>query len=137
MNFNLELDTACHAYKLLVGLVAPRPISLISSMDENGNLNAAPFSAYNYRRTDPPIIYVGVTNRPGQPFVEGLQAHHVPEAQTDTGQDRRNRDHAPNPRRYMIRAHMREQLDRNEGTSRDDRCNAGPYPSLPIRYNWS
>lgn len=66
MNFDLEQAPASHAYKLLVGLVAPRPIALITSMDESGRLNAAPFSAYNYLCTDPPILGIGVTNRPGQ-----------------------------------------------------------------------
>src|SRR5271168_5627533 len=33
-------------------------------MNEKGELNAAPFSAYNYLCTDPPIIAVGVNNRP-------------------------------------------------------------------------
>ncbi len=64
MDFDLEKAPAGVAYKLLVGLVAPRPIALITSMDENGRLNAAPFSAYNYLCTDPPIVGVGVTNRP-------------------------------------------------------------------------
>lgn len=63
MQFDLE-QVPGDAYKLLVGLVAPRPIALITSMDEQGILNAAPFSAYNYLCTDPPIIGVGVTNRP-------------------------------------------------------------------------
>lgn len=63
MNFDLETASASLAYKLLVGLVAPRPIALITSMDETGHLNAAPFSAYNYLCTDPPIVGVGVTNR--------------------------------------------------------------------------
>ena len=63
MKFDLEKAPRSHAYKLLVGLVAPRPIALITSMDEEGRLNAAPFSAYNYLCTDPPIIGVGVTNR--------------------------------------------------------------------------
>jgi flavin reductase (DIM6/NTAB) family NADH-FMN oxidoreductase RutF len=35
-------------------------------MDTDGNLNAAPFSAYNYLCTDPPIVGMGVTNRPGR-----------------------------------------------------------------------
>lgn len=64
MRFDLETSPANVAYKLLVGLVAPRPIALITSMNEHGRLNAAPFSAYNYLCTDPPIIGVGVTNRP-------------------------------------------------------------------------
>jgi flavin reductase (DIM6/NTAB) family NADH-FMN oxidoreductase RutF len=64
MQFDVEKISGSHVYKLLVGLVAPRPIALITSMDENGLLNAAPFSAYNYLCTDPPIVGVGVTNRP-------------------------------------------------------------------------
>jgi flavin reductase (DIM6/NTAB) family NADH-FMN oxidoreductase RutF len=52
-------------YNLLIGLVAPRPIALVTSHNEQGQLNAAPFSAYNYLCTDPPIVGIGVTNRPG------------------------------------------------------------------------
>jgi flavin reductase (DIM6/NTAB) family NADH-FMN oxidoreductase RutF len=77
MKFDLERIPANHAYKLLVGLVAPRPIALITSMDEEGRLNAAPFSAYNYLCTDPPIIGLGVTNRPGQPFVPKDTARNI------------------------------------------------------------
>jgi flavin reductase (DIM6/NTAB) family NADH-FMN oxidoreductase RutF len=64
MEFDLERAAGEVAYKLLIGLVAPRPIALITSIDEQGRLNAAPFSAYNYFSTDPPIVGVGVTNRP-------------------------------------------------------------------------
>ena len=77
MNFDLEAIPATHTYKLLVGLVAPRPIALITSMDENGTLNAAPFSAYNYLCTDPPIVGIGVTNRPGQKFVPKDTARNI------------------------------------------------------------
>jgi len=66
MNFDTERGPASDTYKLLVGLVAPRPIALITSMNESGQLNAAPFSAYNYLCTDPPIVGMGVTNRPGR-----------------------------------------------------------------------
>jgi flavin reductase (DIM6/NTAB) family NADH-FMN oxidoreductase RutF len=69
MQFDLEQIPGSDTYKLLVGLVAPRPIALITSLDEHGLLNAAPFSAYNYLCTDPPIVGVGVTNRPADRFV--------------------------------------------------------------------
>jgi flavin reductase (DIM6/NTAB) family NADH-FMN oxidoreductase RutF len=68
MQFDLEQNRDNVAYKLLIGLVAPRPIALITSMNERGQLNAAPFSAYNYLGTDPPIIAVGVTNRPSDVY---------------------------------------------------------------------
>jgi flavin reductase (DIM6/NTAB) family NADH-FMN oxidoreductase RutF len=77
MKFDLEALPASHAYKLLVGLVAPRPIALITSLDENGRLNAAPFSAYNYLCTDPPIVGVGVANRSGEAFVPKDTARNI------------------------------------------------------------
>lgn len=77
MKFDLEALPASHAYKLLVGLVAPRPIALITSLSENGVLNAAPFSAYNYLCTDPPIVGIGVTNKPGEPFVPKDTARNI------------------------------------------------------------
>ncbi len=77
MQFDLEKSPANVAYKLLVGLVAPRPIALITSMDEQGRLNAAPFSAYNYLCTDPPIVGEGVTNRPGEGFVPKDTARNI------------------------------------------------------------
>src|ERR1039458_6501931 len=64
-----------HLHKILNTL--PRPIALITSMDEDGRLNAAPFSAYNYLCTDPPIIGVGVTNRPGEQFVPKDTARNI------------------------------------------------------------
>ena len=77
MNYDLENSPRGYAYKLLVGLVAPRPIALITSMDEEGRLNAAPFSAYNYLCTDPPIIGVGVTNRSSETFVPKDTARNI------------------------------------------------------------
>lgn len=77
MNFDMETHAAGVPYKLLVGLVAPRPIALITSMDEQGRMNAAPFSAYNYLCTDPPIIGVGVTNRPSDIFVPKDTARNI------------------------------------------------------------
>jgi flavin reductase (DIM6/NTAB) family NADH-FMN oxidoreductase RutF len=77
MNFDLERGPTGDAYKLLVGLVAPRPIALITSLSEEGHLNAAPFSAYNYLCTDPPIVGVGVTNRPGGQFVPKDTARNI------------------------------------------------------------
>ncbi len=64
---DFKVDTLEHrqVYNLLIGLVAPRPIALVTSMDDAGILNAAPYSAYNYLCTDPPVVALGVTDRPG------------------------------------------------------------------------
>jgi flavin reductase (DIM6/NTAB) family NADH-FMN oxidoreductase RutF len=77
MEFDLEKSTGREAYNLLIGLVAPRPIALVTSMNENGRLNAAPFSSYNYLCTDPPIIGMGVTDRPSGGFVPKDTARNI------------------------------------------------------------
>jgi flavin reductase (DIM6/NTAB) family NADH-FMN oxidoreductase RutF len=77
MKFDMEKTTARETYQLLIGLVAPRPIALVTSMNEEGGLNAAPFSAYNYLCTDPPIIGMGVTNRPTGAFVPKDTARNI------------------------------------------------------------
>jgi flavin reductase (DIM6/NTAB) family NADH-FMN oxidoreductase RutF len=77
MKFDLEKTTARETYQLLIGLVAPRPIALVTSMDEDGRLNAAPFSSYNYLCTDPPIIGMGVLNRPSENFVPKDTARNI------------------------------------------------------------
>ena len=77
MYFDLESSPHGVAYKLLIGLIAPRPIALITTLDENGRLNAAPFSAFNYFSTDPPIVGIGVANRPDQEFVPKDTARNI------------------------------------------------------------
>jgi flavin reductase (DIM6/NTAB) family NADH-FMN oxidoreductase RutF len=65
MLFDLSKIPTHQTYNLLIGLVAPRPIAWITSVDLAGKVNAAPFSAYNYVGVDPPIVAIGVGNRPG------------------------------------------------------------------------
>ncbi len=77
MKFNMEETPHRQVYNLLIGLVAPRPIAWITSMNDEGTLNAAPFSAYNYLCTDPPIVGIGVTNRPGREAVPKDTARNI------------------------------------------------------------
>jgi flavin reductase (DIM6/NTAB) family NADH-FMN oxidoreductase RutF len=77
MNFDMEKAKGRVTYNLLIGLVAPRPIALVTSMNEDGRLNAAPFSSYNYLCTDPPIIGMGVTDRPTGGFVPKDTARNI------------------------------------------------------------
>ena len=44
------------AYKLLVGSILPRPIAFVSSIDEKGTANAAPFSFFTAICADPMLI---------------------------------------------------------------------------------
>lgn len=59
-----RLDTET-AYRLLVGCVAPRPVAWITTVDEQGRVNAAPFSSYNYVATSPPMLAINIAKRPG------------------------------------------------------------------------
>lgn len=59
-----SLDTET-AYRLLVGCVAPRPVAWITTVDEQGRVNAAPFSSYNYVATSPPMLAINIAKRPG------------------------------------------------------------------------
>lgn len=50
-------------YKLLIGLVYPRPIALVSTVNANGVLNAAPFSFFNVVADDPPLVMLSFNRR--------------------------------------------------------------------------
>ncbi len=77
MDFEVDKLQPKTIYNLLIGLVAPRPIALITSRGESGGLNAAPFSAYNYLCTDPPVVGLGVTDRPGGDFIPKDTARNI------------------------------------------------------------
>ncbi|MBC7523618.1 MAG: flavin reductase family protein [Flavobacterium sp.] len=56
MNFNpVDLDQTA-LYKLLTGAIIPRPIGWISTIDQNGIHNLAPFSYFNAVGEDPPHV---------------------------------------------------------------------------------
>ena len=64
MDFDfLQLPPAL-CYKLMVGLVVPRPIALVSTLNQQGGCNAAPFSFFNLMGDDPPILIVSVETKP-------------------------------------------------------------------------
>jgi flavin reductase (DIM6/NTAB) family NADH-FMN oxidoreductase RutF len=77
MKLRMDEASTRQAYNLLIGLVAPRPIAWITTMNEEGRLNAAPFSAYNYLCTDPPIVGIGVTDRPTGGFIPKDTARNI------------------------------------------------------------
>jgi len=58
MVFDLAGEHAPLAYKLLASLVLPRPIALVSTVDADGMVNAAPFSFFNVLGAEPPIVGV-------------------------------------------------------------------------------
>lgn len=64
---SVRFDVAAHpgalAYRLLAGLVVPRPIALVTTIDAVGNVNAAPFSFFNVIGTEPPMAVFAPANR--------------------------------------------------------------------------
>ncbi len=61
----LDFNTLSHAqsYKILCALVVPRPIALMTTLDAQGRVNAAPFSFFNVLGASPPIIGFAPGNR--------------------------------------------------------------------------
>jgi flavin reductase (DIM6/NTAB) family NADH-FMN oxidoreductase RutF len=55
MELDLEKEYADRAYQILASLVTPRPIALVTTLSEDGKINAAPFSFFNLMGANPPI----------------------------------------------------------------------------------
>jgi flavin reductase (DIM6/NTAB) family NADH-FMN oxidoreductase RutF len=58
--------TKSAAYKLLTGVVVPRPIAWVSTMSKQGRSNLAPFSCFTFVSTDPPMIAFNCGLRDGR-----------------------------------------------------------------------
>jgi flavin reductase (DIM6/NTAB) family NADH-FMN oxidoreductase RutF len=52
-------------YKLLIGTIIPRPIAFVTTVDESGAINAAPYSFFNCLSANPPIVALGIEYRGG------------------------------------------------------------------------
>src|ERR1700751_4075640 len=70
----LNIDPAEHAksdiYKLMVGAIVPRPIALVSSIDEAGIRNLAPFSYFPACSSNPPVVVFCPILRPVPPMTK-------------------------------------------------------------------
>ena len=60
-----EMSTE-EAYRLLCGVVTPRPVAWITTQSKAGHVNAAPFSSYNYVAHSPPMVAVNIGSRAGE-----------------------------------------------------------------------
>lgn len=59
-----ELDTEA-TYKLLTGLVVPRPIAWVTTCSPEGVTNLAPFSAFTFVSNRPPMVGISVGRKAG------------------------------------------------------------------------
>lgn len=48
------------SYYWLSSLVIPRPIAWVSTLHENGKVNLAPFSSFNYVAHSPPLVAINI-----------------------------------------------------------------------------
>ena len=64
LSFDFAACTGPQRYKLLTGLVVPRPIALITTISPEGLVNAAPFSFFNVFSENPALVVVGLQARP-------------------------------------------------------------------------
>ncbi|MGE0873455.1 MAG: flavin reductase family protein [Burkholderiales bacterium] len=53
------------SYKLLVGAVVPRPIAWITTLNAQGGVNLAPFSAFTYVSVKPPMLGINCGRKAG------------------------------------------------------------------------
>jgi len=68
MELDLSTLRPADCYKVLASLVTPRPIAWITTLDQGGAVNAAPFSFFNCFGSNPPIVAFAPGNKgPGLP----------------------------------------------------------------------
>jgi flavin reductase (DIM6/NTAB) family NADH-FMN oxidoreductase RutF len=63
MEIDLEGPLAGRAYPIIASLVVPRPIALVTTVNPEGKVNAAPFSFFNVLGSEPPIVAVAPGDR--------------------------------------------------------------------------
>lgn len=63
MELDLTTTYAERAYPILAALITPRPIAWVTTLHENGKVNAAPFSFFNMIGDDPPMVMFCPGNR--------------------------------------------------------------------------
>lgn len=64
MDFDFETLPEKDRYRLLTNFVGPRPIALVTTVDDHGCNNAAPMSFFNVFSHEPPLLIVGMQSRP-------------------------------------------------------------------------
>jgi flavin reductase (DIM6/NTAB) family NADH-FMN oxidoreductase RutF len=63
MIIDVSQSDVVSVYQALVGVVAPRPIAWVTTIDGEGRVNLAPFSFFNAFGANPPVVVFSPTNR--------------------------------------------------------------------------
>ncbi|EDY82542.1 hypothetical protein VDG1235_2165 [Verrucomicrobiia bacterium DG1235] len=64
MEIDLTNLAPTERYRFLTSVVIPRPIAWVTSLSPDGTINAAPFSFFNVFGSKPPLVVLGIGNRP-------------------------------------------------------------------------
>jgi flavin reductase (DIM6/NTAB) family NADH-FMN oxidoreductase RutF len=64
MQLTLSELTPAKRYGILSSLVVPRPIAWVTTLNEDGRVNAAPFSYFQLMGENPPLVVLGIGRRP-------------------------------------------------------------------------
>lgn len=99
-HFDLTALPKGACYKLVTGLVVPRPIAWVTSLDDRGGVNLAPYSFFNVMGSDPPVVAFAPGDRPdgtpkdtarniptGADFTVNLVSHDLAAAMNGTATD--------------------------------------------------
>jgi flavin reductase (DIM6/NTAB) family NADH-FMN oxidoreductase RutF len=71
-SFDLGAMSKADGYKLLAGVILPRPIAWVVSRDAAGDVNTAPFSFFNILSSDPPLLAIGFSAAPDREGKDSL-----------------------------------------------------------------
>ena len=63
MKIDVAESSPDEVYRWLVGIVTPRPIGWVTTLDAEGRVNLAPFSFFNVFGADPPVVVFSPVNR--------------------------------------------------------------------------
>ena len=68
MQFDMQQLDPDLRYKILTATVTPRPIAWVTTLSEDGVVNAAPYSFFNVMGHEPPTVTIGLLRGPRAQF---------------------------------------------------------------------
>ncbi len=63
--FDPQTLPAEQAYRLITGIVVPRPVAWVTTLSSTGSVNLAPFSAFTFVSPKPPMLAISVGRKAG------------------------------------------------------------------------
>lgn len=67
LSIDPKTNTERENYKILIGSIIPRPIAFVTTLNEEGLVNGAPFSYFNIVSSNPPMISLSIQRSEGIP----------------------------------------------------------------------